>query len=156
MDRPKRKENRLPEYDYSRPGCYFVTVCTANREKCLSEIIVGADVLIGPQVQLLPCGQIVKDVLDHMPTVEKYVIMPDHLHILFCLNGIEAGPVRTPAPTQSLSMLVRYMKRRVTITYGKSIWQRGYHDHIIRDDKDYRAAWAYIDANPFHKRKESH
>ena len=156
MDRPKRKENRLPEYDYSQPGCYFVTVCTANRGKCLSEIIVGADVLIGPQVQLSPCGQIVKDVLDHMPTVEKYVIMPDHLHILFRLNRIEAGPVRTPAPTQSLPMLVRYMKRRVTITYGKSIWQRGYHDHIIRDDKDYQAAWAYIDTNPFHRKKESH
>ncbi len=89
-----------------------------------------------------------------MPTVEKYIIMPDHLHILFCLNGIEDGPVRTPAPTQSIPMLVRYMKRCVTITYGKTIWQRGYHDHVIRGDEDYRAAWAYIDTNPFQERED--
>ena len=45
---PKRKHTRLPGYDYSTPGAYFVTICTQNRKCILSEITVGADALGGP------------------------------------------------------------------------------------------------------------
>ena len=45
MDEPKRKRMRLPGYDYSRPGAYFVTVCTRERKYILSHIAVGADAL---------------------------------------------------------------------------------------------------------------
>ena len=41
MDLPKRKQVRLPEYDYSAPGAYFITVCTQNRRCILSEIRRG-------------------------------------------------------------------------------------------------------------------
>ena len=44
---PKRKPNRLAGYDYSQSGCYFVTICTKDREH-LFGCVVGADVLIGP------------------------------------------------------------------------------------------------------------
>ena len=44
---PKRKQNRLTGYDYSQPGCYFVTICSRDREH-LFGCVVGADVLIGP------------------------------------------------------------------------------------------------------------
>lgn len=30
---PKRKPIRIENYDYSTPGAYFITICTANREK---------------------------------------------------------------------------------------------------------------------------
>ena len=42
MELPKRKPIRLPDYDYSSPGAYFVTICTANRRCLLSGITVGA------------------------------------------------------------------------------------------------------------------
>ena len=45
---PKRKHTRLPGYDYSTPGAYFVTVCTQNRKCILSEISVGAAEGVGP------------------------------------------------------------------------------------------------------------
>ena len=44
---PTRKNLRLPEYEYSTPGAYFVTVCTADK-KCILSTIVGADAHIGP------------------------------------------------------------------------------------------------------------
>ena len=152
MNAPKRKRLRLKEFDYGRSGAYFVTVCSSNRKPVFGTL-VGADVLIGPHVQLTPCGQTVKDVLDNMLVAEKYVIMPDHVHILFCLHAPEDGPVRTPAPTQSLPQLVRYMKRSVTIAYGRNVWQRGYYDHVIRNDQDYLEVWNYIDTNPNQERQ---
>ena len=46
-DFPIRKHNRLPGYDYTQPGCYFVTICSKDREHLFGRV-VGADVLIGP------------------------------------------------------------------------------------------------------------
>ena len=52
MELPKRKPTRLPDYDYSSPGSYFVTICTKDRRCILSDISVGADALGGPRLQL--------------------------------------------------------------------------------------------------------
>ena len=49
MALPQRKAIRLPEYDYSTPGAYFVTICTHDRQCILSDIIVGADAPGGPR-----------------------------------------------------------------------------------------------------------
>ena len=60
---PKRKQNRLTGYDYSQPGCYFVTICAKNRRYLFWDDligVVGADVLIGPHVHLSAMGIIVK------------------------------------------------------------------------------------------------
>ena len=48
MELPKRKPIRLPDYDYSTPGAYFVTICTKDRKCILSNLTVGADALGGP------------------------------------------------------------------------------------------------------------
>ena len=42
MALPNRKQIRLPDYDYSSPGAYFVTICTKDRAHILSDITVGA------------------------------------------------------------------------------------------------------------------
>ena len=63
MGLAKRKTIRLPNYDYSSPGAYFVTVCTRDRRCLLSEINVGADALGGPRVRLSPYGRIVEETL---------------------------------------------------------------------------------------------
>lgn len=52
------------------------------------------------------------------------------------------------APTRGLPQLVRYFKRSVTQRWGQNIWQRSYHDHIIRSEEDYLKIWNYIDTNP--------
>lgn len=58
MNRPERKPNRLPGYDYSSPGAYFITICTDKRRCILSEI-VGGGVLDAPQIHLTGVGKIV-------------------------------------------------------------------------------------------------
>ena len=144
MTEYSRRSLRLKGYDYSRDGYYFLTICVKNR-RCVLGQVVGADVLIGPQVRLSPLGKTVHEVLQRMPQVEKFVIMPNHLHLIVCL---ESGPMGTSAPTGGIPDLVRYLKRQVTRSCGEPIWQRSYYDHIIRDEEDYLRIWNYMDANP--------
>lgn len=138
---------RLEGYDYGRSGYYFVTICTKNREHFFG-MIVGGDVLIAPRIELSPIGKIVEDTIATIPTVDKYVIMPNHIHIVFRIPLQGDRPMGTSAPTKSIPMAVRFLKRDVTMACGFSVWQRGYHDHIIRNDDDYRRIWEYIDTNP--------
>ena len=52
------------------------------------------------------------------------------------------------APTKAIPTIVGQMKRAVSKMAGFPIWQKGYHDHIIRSEADYRRIWEYIDTNP--------
>ncbi len=155
---PKRKPLRLKGSDYSRPGWYFVTVCIADRGRTLGHI-VGAEVPIGPRTtaprtDLSEYGKIVDRVSSQMPTVEKYMIMPDHVHVIFRIPEPQDGPMRTSAPT--LPGLVRYWKRQITQQCGVKLWQRGYYDHIIRDEEDYLRVWEYIETNPGKWREDAY
>lgn len=147
MELQQRKKSRLEGYDYGRAGYYFVTICTKNREHFFG-MIVGGDVLIAPRIELSPIGKIVEDTIAIIPMADKYVIMPNHIHIIFQIPPQGDGPMGTSAPTKSIPMVVRFLKRNVTMACGFSVWQRGYHDHIIRNDADYQRIWEYIDNNP--------
>ena len=93
MDLPKRKPTRLKGYDYSTPGAYFITICTQDRKELLSEIIVGDDAHIVPQNHLSNYGLICDKYINHINikyenvTVDKYVIMPNHIHFIIFLHG---------------------------------------------------------------------
>ena len=60
------------------------------------------------------------------------------------------------APTKKTSVpqIIKMLKEIVTKRIGYSIWQRGYHDHIIRNAADYRRVWDYIDTNPARWRED--
>ena len=159
-NRPKRRANRLPDYDYSRPGCYFVTACSKDKRHIFGTV-VGGDVLIAPRVILSHTGKVVEQIVSTMPCVEKYVIMPNHIHLLIRIPAVSpqttgtGGPMGTSAPTEgsvhrgaSVPGLMRYLKRSVTRIVGQPVWQRSYHDHVIRNDADYLRIWSYIDTNP--------
>ncbi len=154
MERPKRKRNRLEDWDYSTPGYYFVTICTKKREHLLGTVCAGADVLIGPHVHLSDIGMCVHQTLSRIPAAVKFVVMPNHIHILFHISAPEGGPMRTKAPTTTQPMHVRYLKRTVTQKLRHSIWQRGYHDHIICNEADYLRIWTYMDQNPVKWRED--
>lgn len=147
MGKPRRRKNRLQGYDYSRTGWYFITICTKGREHFFGTI-VGGDVHIAPHIELSKIGKIVDHTIAAMPTVDKYVIMPNHIHVIFRIPAPGDGPMRTSAPTESIPMVVRFLKRDVTMAYGFSIWQKSFHDHIIRGEADYLRIWHYIDTNP--------
>ncbi len=115
----------------------------------MSNIIVGDDAYIVPKNNLSECGLICKKYIENINikynnvTVDKYVIMPNHIHLIIVLNGT----MRASSPTVNIENIVRSFKIMVTKTIGVSIWQRSYHDHIIRGDEDYRKIWKYIDTN---------
>ena len=72
MDFPKRKQLRLPEYDYSSPGAYFVTICTQDRRCILSEIRRG-DLCGRPSLTLSPYGEIVEACIKY--AAKRYIII---------------------------------------------------------------------------------
>ena len=151
----QRKTTRLQGYDYNTPGAYFLTICTENR-KCVLSRIVGTGLLDGPKTELFYYGAVAEKVICQLNqfydklSVESYVIMPNHIHILLIVK--EQGPSGTPVPTMQNSAVSRFVstfKRFCNKEYGKNIWQYRYYDHIIRDEKDFDAHLKYIYENPF-------
>ena len=103
---PKRKNTRLENYDYSSTGAYFITICTKDREENLSRI-VGVDVLDAPKnIELLPYGRIAEKYIIQLEEfydnikIDRYVIMPNHIHII--LFVLKIGSSRTSTRKQSL------------------------------------------------------
>ncbi|MBR5524234.1 MAG: transposase [Clostridia bacterium] len=157
---PNRKALRLKCFDYNNESAYFITICTKDR-RCLLSQIVGTGVLTCPSVELTPHGKIadriihqMDDFYDHI-SVDGYVIMPNHIHMLVRIikkpQKTTSGQVGTPVPTNrnsALSLFVSGFKRYCTREYGESVWQTRYFDHIIRNQKDYDAHLRYIDENP--------
>lgn len=146
MNKPIRKQLRLPDYDYADAGVYFITICAKNRAPIFSRI-VGDDAHIVPT----PVGRAVERHLASVPGIEKYVVMPNHIHMLV---RIHSGPMWASAPTGSIPTLVRSFKTLVTKSVGRSVFQRSYHDHVIRNEQDYRDVWQYIDNNPLRWRDD--
>ena len=143
MELPKRKPTRIKEYDYSTAGAYFVTVCTKDRKQILSSI-VGGDAHIAPCVRLTQYGKIVDKYIKNEPQITHYVIMPNHIHMIIEIDG----PMWASVPTKSVISIVRSIKILTTKEIGHSIWQRSFHDHIIRNEKDYKEIAEYIENNP--------
>ena len=191
MDELKnRKTTRLKGADYNRNQAVFLTICTKERQCILSRSVgtgvldgpqhkenmfVGTGVLDGPQIELTKYGQIadkyihqLSDFYDDL-SVESYVIMPNHIHIMLWVQGIENGPSRTPVtdgpsrtpvtdgpsrtpvPTVQNSIPSRFVstfKRFCNKEYGENIWQYRSNDHIIRNREDYEDHLRYIYENP--------
>ena len=158
MTHPNRKKNRLDSQLYSQNGAYFITICTENKKSLLSGI-VGDGVLDVPMTHLSFCGSVVERRIQEMnrayPAVQtvKYVIMPNHVHLLICIDREEAcgaaGTSRTPSPTNAIiPSYISTFKRLCNREIGRNIWQRSYHDHIVRGKSDFDMIWQYIDTNP--------
>lgn len=124
--------------------------------------IVGTGVLDGPQVQLSEYGKVAQKQMVAMSDfyediqLEKFVIMPNHIHMLIHIRGCTDGPSGRPVPTDSkISKFVGTFKRFCNREYGINIWQARSHDHVIRGEKDYLKIWSYIDSNPAKWREDS-
>ena len=159
MEKHDRKSNRLSDYDYSENGAYFITICTRDRKKILSRISVGTPLPGCPQrawLQLLPHGEIADKYIrqidryyDHL-TVDKYIIMPDHIHMLITVKGHPGRGVPTKQEERSstIARFVGTVKRFCNKEYGENIWQGRFYDHVIRNQQDYNEVWEYIENNP--------
>ncbi len=148
MELPKRKPTRLKGYDYSQNGAYFVTICTHNRKCLLSNIVVGEGLCALPQNILTPIGNEIEKSIHYINDnyigvkIDKFVIMPNHIHLIVIIDN-SGGHGNPP-----LQNIIGQLKSYTTNKFGNILWQRSYHDHIIRGEKDYQKIWEYIDTNP--------
>ena len=154
MDFPKRKPNRLTHYNYSAPGAYFITLCTEGK-KCILGSIVGGGALDAPFVQLSKCGNVLQQYIESgnmVPgvTIDKYVVMPNHVHMILLVDETASrGTSKGPSPANAvIPHFVSTLKRFIHREIGIKIFQRSYHDHVIRGIQDYQKIWQYMDNNP--------
>lgn len=147
-DMPTRKALRLKFFDYAASGAYFVTVCVHERRRLLSRISDGRVVLntageiVGQQLRSLPAR------LDGVD-VDPFVIMPNHLHAVVRLapRARQASPLLGQVVGAFKSGSAREINR-LRRTPGARVWQRGYYEHVIRDESDLERACEYIANNP--------
>ncbi len=150
---PKRKPNRLGNFDYSTPKGYFITICTENRSKILSTIV--GEGLAPPEIQLTKYGKIVEEQLLLLENrfsnlqLDIFAIMPNHIHIILILLEETGGA--SPSPT--ISDIVCAFKSQCVRACRKigaegKLFQRSFYDHIIRNKKDYKEISKYIYENP--------
>ena len=157
MELPERRPNRLKGYDYG-VGAYFVTICTYDRKCILSDIHVGEGLAPPVEIKLTPYGKVAEEQLLDLQRryssvqISKYVIMPNHIHAIIQIwdNREEAGGA-SPSPT--LMDVIRVFKSMTPRLCGKmkpgeKIFQRSFHDHVIRNENDWREIWEYIEPNP--------
>ena len=162
---PKRKQIRLPDYDYSSAGAYFVTFCTQNKRCFLSEILVGA-IHESPAeaVRLSAAGELVHQCIRLLPErfpelkVDHFVIMPNHVHLLLRIGrerAIRESPLQTEGNCKRdlLGKAIGFLKMNSSkqihlLDSGLSVWQRSFYEHIIRNENDYVEIWEYIENNP--------
>ena len=156
MSLPERKEIRLHNYDYSASGAYFITVCTQNKVKVLSEILPVGDGF--PVPRLTTYGKLaevyINRVNEKYPNVKvcKYIIMPDHIHLLLTVEDPSGG---TGDPSPTTGMVLGWFKYQTTKeinrfsgSAGTRFWQRSFFDHIVRNQQDFEDIWNYIETNP--------
>jgi putative transposase len=168
-DGKNRESYRLKGYDYSQEGSYFVTLCTKDRKPLFGEINNGVMQLTRAGETAVACW---KEIPQHFTNVEldEFIVMPDYIHGIILIIKTFRRDVQLNIPTDlpaddyfsqispkrgSLAVVMRTYKAAVTTVCRQNgirgfVWQRGYHDHIIRDAKSLSLIHRYIIANPRH------
>ncbi|MDP2681641.1 MAG: transposase [Deltaproteobacteria bacterium] len=156
-----RRSIRLKNYDYSRAGAYFVTVCVQNRECLFGDIDNG-------EMRLNEFGRVVenewlktKDIRGNVK-LDYYIIMPNHFHGILVINDcrgvLQYAPTASRkfrSPSQTIGAIVRGFKSAITKHINETrnnpgcpVWQRNYYEHIIRNEKSMNKIREYITKNP--------
>ena len=148
---PRRKHPRLAYYDYSTAGAYFVTIRTQNR-RCLLSRIIGRE-LSSVEIQYTVYGKIAQEqllLLEHrFPAlkIDRYVIMPNHIHVILLLETAGASPRPTIPDIVCVfkSLTTRLCKKIQPID---KLFQTSFYEHVIRGREDYEEIVEYIVNNP--------
>ncbi len=159
-----RKSIRLKNYNYSRPGAYFITIRTIDHICVFGEVNGGIMYLNDYGKIARKCWQ---EIPKHFPNVkiDLYIIMSNHIHgiLWLCDSGEDVG-VRHASPLHlphlignqiikkpKLYTVVGSFKSAVTKQINilddhsrKSFWQKSFYEHIVRDDNSLNKIRKYI------------
>lgn len=168
MLQPSRRSIRLPGFDYTRPGVYFVTICAHERTCLFGDVVNGV-------MRVNNLGEIVREEWERSAeiraelTIDAYVVMPNHMHGIVLIDvgahGVRPRNMddhvcrahgRAPLrPPKSLGSFIAGFKSATTKrintlrhTPTHPVWQRNYYEHVIRNDPDLAVIRDYIADNP--------
>ncbi len=171
---PERKATHLKNYDYSKTGVYFVTICTQDRKRILSNIV--GEPLAAPENErldlneiseaqssfsnnyksrLTPIGKIAEEQILNLENrynnvkIKNYVIMPDHIHLLIFLRMESGAASGSPTLHDVVRAFKSLMSRECKKKFGiDKMFQRSFSEHVIRNREDYEEHVKYIHENP--------
>ena len=157
---PVRKSIRLEGHDYSTAGAYFVTICVKDGHELLwDDVPVGAAFC---RPRLSNAGKAIELEIQNLSriytriSITHYAIMPNHVHMIVVVDHDkrvdEESGRQNAAPT--LSRIIGQWKRSISMKLGYSIWQKSFHDHIIRNETEYQKIWQYIENNPANRTED--
>jgi len=152
---------RAQWWDYSNNGSYFITICTSHFRRILGEISEQ-------KIILSQTGEVVRQewiqsfIIRNEIQCDAFTIMPNHLHAIITLRRKcnDPGTIKKTATgvayraPKSISTFVGGFKAAVTSRLRQmhlctnSIWHPRFHDHIIRNEKEYDRIKKYIIENP--------
>ena len=132
-----------------------MTICVYNRTEFLSRIVYdNSEGLVVNE--LTEYGEIVDEIINRLSNcynvdICNYVIMPNHVHMIVLIKDL--SPKMFSKRHSTISNIVGYLKMNASKQihqkgYMEKIWQRSFHDHIIRDHKDFEKIFDYITNNP--------
>jgi putative transposase len=153
-ERPVRKPTRLREFDYASAGIYFITMCVQHVEPRFGTIVDS-------QVVLNTAGEMVARIWEENiarypgADLDAYVVMPDHMHAIVFLGtdpniDHNASLTRIVQSFKSLTTVeyTRGVRNGIYPPYDRVLWQRGFNERILRNDRELDIVRTYIESNP--------
>jgi len=162
QQRKRRRSIRLKGYDYSGAGAYFVMIVTQDRLCLFGEVLGG-------EIRLNDAGRMAEqcwyDIPIHFPNIvlDEFIVMPNHVHGVVTITNSVGAKDYSPLPltiqpppigtSKTVGSVVRGFKVGVTKWFRNNsetytVWQRNYHEHIIRNEKSLNRIREYILDNP--------
>lgn len=139
-----RHSIRIPDYDYSQAGMYFITICTKDKEYIFGDVVNKKMVLsykgIIAEKMLMKVERLHKDLI----YIVEYIIMPNHIH--FIVEFKKDYKIKLKDFITAYKSLVT--KSIIKVEKYNCTWQRNYYEHIIRNEKELYAIREYIQMNP--------
>ena len=155
-DRHHRRSIRLPGYDYSQPGAYFVTICTHQRE-CTFGTVQDRTVFLSQLGAIVEQCWCALSGYFRFIELDAFAVMPNHLHGIVIMKDYGQANVGGSSGTRprSLGSIIQNFKsistRKMKQAFQSSaahIWQRSYYERVIRDQAELNNVRRYIETNP--------
>ena len=137
-----RKSPRMAGFDYSSVNYYFITICTYDK-RCI----------FGTISKLNELGEIAKNDMLRMNShyenirLDNFIVMPNHIHAIVIIENKNDMESRIKLDDviglykSGVSRKIRKIKPEI------KVWQRSFHDHVIRNQQEYEKIWQYVQFN---------
>jgi len=166
------ESNRLQGFDYSKPGLYYVTIIAHDRAHLFGDIL-NREMQLNETGKIIQSEWLKSPQIRPYVKLDEFIIMPNHLHGIIEITDTHTvethgdaslrgtrnnnfdGKTKFRSPSNNLGAIIRGFKSSTTKIIneirkspGIPVWQRNYHDHIIRNQNSLNKIRLYIKNNP--------